>query len=139
MIYEKICEAKKAFRKYGPYLETDRVEWFSYSAKAHEIKMGDFILFQHITDKTISRPILALFVGYSMWDMALVMNYVEVPRAYYYSDKYKIDDHFGDGEYIGHLDPEIETIQFWTDNIKILGHYKSKPTFKELKLTLTKR
>lgn len=138
MVYKTRSEAKIAFRNYIELDNPDAIEWFSNSERSKDLKIGNFILFQHIYENKISRPILALFIGWSYWDMALVMSFVEVPRAYYYSDKYQvsINKDLDLAEYIGHMDPEVETIQFWTDNIKLLGHFEIKPKFRELKICL---
>lgn len=139
MVYENIDSAKEVFRRYSPINNYLDINCISYTSKSHNIKIGDFLLFQHVTKDKISRPILAVFVGFSFWDMAQVMSFVEVPRAYYYSEKYEIsvNKNIDYSERIGHMDPQIETIQFWTDNIHLLGHYKSKPTLSQLRNTLT--
>lgn len=146
MIFDNIQKAREWFRDYKPLPENYNYEGclhsdlFHRQKSIHNIKFGDWLLFNHIdgnsSPNTISRPILAVFSKFSIWDQALVINFIENDRAWmtchevYYSEN---------KEYYGHaclFDSEIQTIQFWTDDIKVLGHWKQKPTIKQLKEAL---
>ena len=92
---------------------------------------GDWILFHHIDGREgrlfgadeyrISDPILAVFVGFSVWDQALVLNYVEpVPEMLLFTE-----------------DPKVENIALWADNVFVRGHWRTKPSFRQLKGALS--
>lgn len=106
-------------RLYEPY--------FTYDYPHENWKFGDWILIRHVTPTDssyiiASRPILGVFVGMSAWDQAMAVNFVESPRAYLQYEECFYDS-----------DPVVESIALWSDNIIPIGHWKSKPTFSELK------
>jgi hypothetical protein len=111
-IFTKI-DSEKGYKPYFTY-DHDHSNW----------KFGDWILIQHVENDTeevkISTPIYALFAGFSIWDQALVINYVEEIHCM------KIDN----------ADPEVKQIALWHDNAIVLGHWKHKPTVTELKAAL---
>ena len=97
---------------------------------------GQWLLFQHIRslhnskDFEISRPILVMFLDHTIWDQALVIEFVESRKSYQNIHKYK--NNYGEFE-LSNLDIQTEQIQFWTDDINILGIFDSKPNFKEIR------
>jgi hypothetical protein len=105
------------------------------------LKFGDRILFRHIKPEggnrrrsVISRPIIAIFLGISAWDMATVINFVQPRRAWITNCKIGDNEENATPERLD--DYEAEQIQFWTDNVILLGHWKTKPTFGELRKAL---
>lgn len=146
MIFKTLREARDWFLKYKPL--TEEVISFCYKHDHTDWEFGDWILFQHIThneeqtgdfDKQlISRPILAIFTNFKIWDQALVINYVQPQRAWMRSHEVYNSPESKYTSYICELDDEVEAIQFWTDDIKVLGHWKHKPTIAQLKLALKK-
>lgn len=106
------------------------------------MKFGDWIIFQHITYKenvaTISRPILGIFVDYTIWDQALVVNFIESPRAWTAFNKVVTNKELNISMLIAVVDPEVESIPLWNENIKVLGFWKTKPTYQQLKKSIKK-
>jgi hypothetical protein len=112
-------------RKWGP-ISDEHLPYFTYDYPHETWAVGDWILFNHVERRSgedfISDPIFAMFVGFSVYDMAITINYVEpVPTAL-----------------ICEEDPEVKNIVLWSDNALVLGHWNHKPSFRELKDALTK-
>lgn len=114
--------------KWYPATELEIKPYFTYDYDHSKWKFGDKILIQHVTYEEdinpkqykISHPIYALFVGFSIWDQALVINYVrQVHRA-------EIDE----------LDPKVEQIALWSDNVLVLGHWNYTPSLSEFKVAM---
>ena len=108
-------------------------------------EFGEWILFQHIEysyDKTnpimIGRPQLAIFTNYKIWDQALVINFIEKPRAWKNHHEVITNPDINYSEAISQGDDKVNAIQFWTDNINVLGHWKTKPSIGELKSAMKK-
>ena len=138
MEFKNVYEARKWFLNYNEFIED--IISFCYKYDSSNWEFGDFILFQHIINgQKISRPILGIFTSFTVWDMALVLNFVQKRRAWTYSHEVITNPDINYKMLVGHLDDEIETIQFWTDNIKVLGHWKSKPSIKQLKEGLNEK
>jgi hypothetical protein len=138
MIFESRYEAFRWFRKYSPY-EGDVKDEIPEG-----LKFGDFVLFRHIDGDgdgktpTISRPIFGIFVGFSVWDMALVFQFVEKERAWEFSHKVITNKELKIKLHVGALDREVEYIPLWNQSVKIIGQWKSKPTISQLKESLLK-
>lgn len=148
MRFDNIEEAREWFRKYTPISEEEdrKIPFFWDDLPEHKWKFGDWILIQHIQpseygskDRVISRPILAIFTNFKIWDQALVINFVQPRRAWEYAHEVITNPEIGYSMPIGTLDDEIEAIQFWTDNIKVLGHWESKPSIGQLKEAMIKK
>jgi hypothetical protein len=134
MVFKNINEARNWFLKYEEIEREVPIFWGDYDFG--NWKFGDYILFQQQTINGISRPIYAIFTNFTFWDQALVINFVQNRRAWTYSHEV-ITNPVGPYKMkIFELDDEIENIQFWSDNIYVLGHWKSKPSIKELKSSL---
>ena len=139
MKFEKHHEALTWFRQYKPY-DGEYEDWY-----AENVKFGDWILFQHIRndehEKTISisRPILGIFVGLTVWDMACVLNIMEAPRPWTIFHEVCTNPN-PENKYYMHicsLDPETESFPIWTDWVHEIAHWNHKPNVKELKQVLT--
>ena len=137
MVFENIENAKDWFRQYKPFNKNTEYNSYYKNFNTYNLKdcQGQWILFQHIKsiynskDFEISRPILALFLGHTIWDQALVIEFVEPRKAYQQRHKYKNNT----GEYdLFYLDIQTEQIQFWTDDINVMGIFNSKPNYKEI-------
>lgn len=134
MIFESRYEAFRWFRKYTPYEgEVDiRIP--------EDLKFGDFVLFRHIDGNsgtpTISRPIFGVFVGYSVWDMALVFQFVEKERTWEFSHRVITNKDLNISLLVGALDREVEYVPLWSSGIKVIGYWKTKPTISQLKESL---
>lgn len=126
MKFKNKREAVTFFRDYKSF----KGVFPDYWSNGRFSQMGEWLLFKHIkhTDKgyNISRPILALVVGHTIWDQALVIEFVEEWRAFHFNN------YIGD-YYIMEEDKDVDHIQFWTDDIEVMGSWKHKPTFRELK------
>jgi len=99
-----------------------------------DIKFGDYLLFQEYVQEDhdgeqysykVSRPILAIYLGSFIADMALGFNYVKwlnnrriVKTATGYDVFQEVDK----------IHNHIE----WSDCIDILGHWTCRPTWKEI-------
>lgn len=145
MVHETLHKARNWFLNYKDLSTAQGIQipffWTKYNHQGWNF--GDRILFQHIKpgkgqSSLISRPIYAIFVGWSVWDQALVMHFVENRRAWMNSSSVEIK--YNNKEYepmsVYMHDMEVQHIQFWTDNIKVLGHWDYKPELKELKTAL---
>lgn len=89
------------------------------------LQFGDWFYFRHLWQPAefngsifLSRPILAIFLGHTVWDQALVVTFVEVLRG-----RTKLLNQ----------EPDTESIAIWSDNIVLLGHWKSRPTFRQIR------
>ena len=140
MDFNSLYEARNWFLNYKEF-ETPVIGfWYNYDFNS--LKFGDYILFQHIkslnlnNQMVISRPILAIFTSFTIWDQALVLNFIQNKRAWTYSNSCISNPENGYKMLIGHMDDEIENIQFWTDNIHVLHHWKTKPSLSQLRLGL---
>ena len=134
MKFEKMYEARDWFRQYKPFKYQDNLKEYD----GNYLKFGDWILFQNIRQKRdnykeheISRPIFGLFVGFSIWDMALVVNIVEKDRAWIFHNYLLGNPETNHYNRIGFYDPETESFPIWDDNIYELSHWESKPNFKQ--------
>ena len=112
---------------YKPATKEHYKPYFTYDYPHERWKVGDWILIQHVKPSVefapthiISDPFLALFVGFSVWDQALVINYVRPVHPM------KVFDD----------DPEVEHIPLWSENALVLGHWHTQPTISELKVGL---
>ena len=148
MIFNNMEEARDWFLNYKSLDEEsdNKIPFFWDDLGNHKWKFGDWILIQHIKSdeddnkkRVISRPILAIFTNLKIWDQALVINFVQQQRAWMFSHKVTTNPEYGINMHICTLDDEIEAIQFWTDNIKVLGHWKIKPSIGEIKKALDKK
>jgi len=144
MIFENKYKAREWFLNYKPFEGEYGDLFFTYDLEWGEWRMGDWFLFQHHDCNShphkISRPILGLFIGTCFWDMALVVHYTEENRAWMYSHKYQTTGTDGT-KYdwlIGFGDYEMQQQSLWHDNIFVLGHWKQKPSKKELREALLK-
>lgn len=134
-VFEDIEEARKWHRNYTELVNPVKTE--SLLGSNPKIKLGDWVLFQHIYEgETISRPILGLFVGWGAMDHALVFNYVESPRAYL-KFSFKKTKH-GECSY-DLCDPDIQYVAIWSDDVHRLGSWGRKPSISELKDSMKNR
>lgn len=99
-----------------------------------ELEFGDFLLFQEYKRVeedyrySVSKPILVVYVGYFVADQTLGFNYVKWvnPNHTVYVSNEHVKN-FGVCP-----EAEIETHIEWDDYIDVLGHWKVKPTWKEI-------
>lgn len=149
--FDHIYEVKNWFRRYEPVDFSDPNEEGYWLGCKDKPNMGDWVLFQHIRQGSyvngayeyeISRPILGLCVGHTIWDQALVLQIVEEERAYVGNQKIKLKVYNEDGSLshknslIMSYENQIEFFEFWSDDIRLLGKWKVKPNWKELKKVL---
>ena len=137
--FNSINEARKWFRSYKEISE--KIPWFLEETD-EKLKFGNWVLFQHIIFSNkkayISRPILGIFVGYSIWDQAIVFNIIEQRRAWEFFVKILSNKELNIYMYPMEFDPEVQSFETWTSNIKILEYWNSKPTKNQLKSVLLK-
>lgn len=142
--FEHLYEAREWFRQYRRLTdaerESTRIFWYDprpqFKDQPDPTKpdFGDWILFQHIDNiPRISRPIFGIVAGYSVWDMALVLHVVEQLRAVHCRKSVLRIGKNGMNHFVGERDPETEAFEFWTGDIHVLGSWKSKPTWSELR------
>lgn len=133
--YDTRWQAREENLKYKRSMEESPGFWNNYDKKW---EIGDHVLIQHFTDweegkgSMVSRPVLGIFVGYSVWDQALVVNIIEKPRAWM---RYCEVKNSKDSEYYTNytcLDPQVESMELWIGDIKVLGYWKYKPSHTEL-------
>ena len=139
MTFNSIYEAKKWFLDYKELDSQTKNSiinfWYNYDFK--DWRFGDYILFQHIENgQVIGRPQYAIFTSFTVWDQSLVMQFIQNKRAWMNFANISSNQ---SGFIESHVTPliciddEVEKIQFWTDNIHVLGHWKYKPNLSELK------
>ena len=141
MTFKNIWEAREWFLDYQPFDDKD-IPFFTYDYNYKDWQFGDYFLFRHINMNhkviTRSRPILGLFLDFTYWDMAMVVNYVEKRRAWTYHHNYQTtgtDEKVYDWK-IASADYETNQQSLWHDNIQIIGYWKRKPNIGELKSAL---
>lgn len=147
MIFDNIHDAKKWFLNYVEFDNSMVNSFYQSEDLGKDWKFGDYILLQHIQDNKISRPIYGIFTSFTIWDQALVLQMVENKRAWMYSNevRLKIPEATHKGKMpntnvnICAMDDEITQFEFWTGDINLLGHWKSKPSISELKDALKKQ
>lgn len=141
MIFEEREEAFRWFRQYRPSTESER-SFPLHPREVDRLRMGEWFLFRHIEhgegegEYYTSRPILGLFIDYSVWDMAMVVNMVEPPRAWWNSHQVITNKERGYGMHIVMMDPVVESFPLWTSNIKVIAKWNHRPSWKELKREL---
>jgi len=106
-----------------------------------DLKVGDFILFQEYTQGSylynegkkcskyqynISKPILAIYLGFFMVDMAGAFNYVK-----WINNQREMETNENGYSYIKEIS-EIKHHIEWNDFIDILGRWNHRPNQKEL-------
>ena len=139
MQFEKHHEALDWFRQYKPYEGEYIRDW-----NGGKIDFGNWILFQHIKydsstkKRTISRPILGIFIEFTVWDMALVLNIIEHPRAWAHFHTVCTNPEHLHYMRISSVDPEVENFPIWDDCIHVVGQWNHKPNMKELREVLNK-
>jgi hypothetical protein len=133
--YNNRFEAINEFRKYKPTDEKIIDFWTEYDWEDWD--MGDWVLIQyHKNCEELSRPIYGIFAGISVWDQALVIHLIEKPRAWKSNVEILTNPDLNIYMNLGGFDPEVEPFELWTGNIKVLGHWKVKPTIGQLKHSL---
>lgn len=145
MIFNSLSDAKNFYRQYKDLEDGDydlKISGYYQSSSKIDLKFGQYILFKHIkfngNRRKISRPILALFLGYNIWDQALVIEFVEDRESYMSNHEVITNKEMNYSMTIDSLDIQTEQIQFWTDDIILLGYWNSKPDWKILKEILIK-
>ena len=146
MKFEKVWEAKEWFRQYRIIEDTGEVPWFCYhSPVADKLKMGDWFMFQYMKHEKkgevkVSRPILGMFIQYSIWDMATVVNLIEpATRAFHGSLMIGKHDEENNGYPYILMDAEVECFDNWHNNFHVLGHWTHKPSKQEIKQAILKQ
>lgn len=95
---------------------------------------GDYILFQEYEQDKIdghyrvSKPILAIYLGGFVYDMALGFNYVR-----WNNDRHL--EYVNDGGLKHPVCKEVVGVEKyieWSNTIDILGHWKNKPNWREI-------
>lgn len=109
-----------------------------YPSDVVDYKFGDWILFQHIkylqgNEGAISEPILALFVGEDILDMAQVIYFVENEIPYTKEEIIAKKENRPPKQWYV---PIIENIILWHDSVLHLGNWNHKPSISELKEAL---
>lgn len=105
--------------------------------KCGNLEFGDYILFQEYSQNSsdntktynVTKPILAIYLGSFVADQTLGFNYV----------RWNNENHtvYITNEHVTHYPTckEVEKIEShieWNDFTDILGHWKNKPTWKEI-------
>ncbi len=103
-----------------------------------DIEIGDFILFQEYKQSDhdgkeysyeISKPTFAIYLGMFIADQTIGFNYVK-----WVNDKRIVklsNEHVTDYKDIKQVDG-IEYHVEWNDYLDVLGHWKSRPNWKEI-------
>jgi hypothetical protein len=103
-----------------------------------EIKFGDYILFQEYKPSkhdgeqyhyTLSKPILAIFLGCFEADQTAGFNYVK-----WNNDNHSVwvtNEHVKNYRTTKQVD-DIHSHIEWSNYIDILGHWKTKPNWKQI-------
>ena len=102
------------------------------------LSFGDYILFQEYKQGThdgkqyiydISKPILAIYLGYFVADQTLGFNYVRwnnENRVVYITNEFVTK--YPSNKQVEQIESHIE----WNDYIDILGHWDNKPNWRQI-------
>ncbi len=105
-----------------------------YTSNFGNLKFGDFILFQEYTKGvhdgnryhySISKPIFAVYLGFFLADQAVGFNYVRWVNENRFTRS--VEGYETNGQ-VENIECHIE----WDDYVDILGHWESRPNWKEL-------
>ena len=108
---------------------------------AKRLKFGDFLIFQEYTAighngtehvYSISKPIMAIYLGYFVADQTIGFNYIEYINE---NRTLKEEKEYQGKKFTIYFNQEVGDIKQhteWDKYIDILGHYKSKPGFREI-------
>jgi hypothetical protein len=142
MKFDKRYEGVRHFRNYQPLpdgfteMTVNKLVYSNRGKEVRNFKFGDYVLFRHIDGNLISRPIYGIFIKWTVWDMAMVFNFIEKERAYLNNYYYISNPDTNYEMCLALCDPEIESLPLWDDDIWILGSWNVKPSLSELKSTL---
>lgn len=140
MKFDTLEEAYKYYRGWKPYGGLLPDYWMEHDNKP---EMGDWALIQEITNDDgknfISKPQLILVIGHTIWDQALVLEYVEPSRRFHIQAqiRHPKEEHKEYFYRLGTQDKKVDHVVFWDDDMIVLGQWKSKPTFRELRKALS--
>lgn len=136
MKFNSLHEAFSHYRRYEPWLlpAPDLM-----GDSQHRPEFGDWLLMRHYRggDKMMSSPILGIFCGWSVCDQALVLNLVESPRAWMWKAQVLTNPSLG--IYLSVCaaqDVHVSDFVFWHDDAIILGHWRHRPSFREIRAVL---
>jgi hypothetical protein len=139
--------------KYRNYQPTEELKcnntYFNYSSDSgflvDAIPIGSWVLVQLYCQgnewnnyiNTISKPILCIHLGRTVWEMSIIAKLFQIPTRYHYKHNKELGDSL---EAEMSLDQqEVTYVTEWNgDDVVLLGNWKSKPTFKELRLAYSK-
>ena len=140
MVFDYYHQGFDYFRKYEEIKPIHNVQNDTIGGNfKSELKFGDWVLFRIINNHNnkISRPIYGIFTGYNIADQALVFNFIEKRRAWQNYHHYKST--ISNTEYTCDYsfdDPRVDSVIIWNDDVKILSHWKNKPSLSDLKCAL---
>ena len=104
-----------------------------------QLEFGDYILFQEYSDGkhdgvqyhyTVSKPIMAIYLGLFDADQTVGFNYVK-----WNNDNHTVvinNEHTPNWRTTKQVDHNVHSHIEWMDYIDILGHWKEKPKWKEI-------
>lgn len=134
ILFQHIQQKENGEKRYSVYFPDGKLKCQVHTFEEAKLQGEKDIRQDH--EQEISRPILAIFTNYKIWDQALVINFVQPQRAWMQSHEVITNPEINYSMKAAEIDDEVQAIQFWTDNIKVIAHWKQKPSIKELKQAL---
>lgn len=124
-------DSKYPNKEVPKFIKKDELDYYNsiYRKTTNKLKFGDHILYQVLdSNKNMSYPKLAIFLGYDFYDQALVYRVVNQIRNTENNFFRKNDD-------IINYNPEheVESIIEWNDTLYIFKIWKQSPNWKEIK------
>ena len=138
MKFESALQAKDYFFKYRQFPEGYSALLYYRDLGKPEgmvFNMGEWALIRHVwrhgKREELSDLMLILVVGHTVWDQAIVLEFVQDWRRW----QYKAEVLHESGDFYLSLaegDRQVEHIQFWTDDVAVLGRWDKRPGFHEI-------
>lgn len=134
--YEKINSRDKFMTHEFKNLDFNHQFWKpfeKYQMDKSTLRFGDLFLYQIVDKNKISYPKLATFVKYMMIDMAVEMQFVDMPRTWHYNVEFLSNPELNISIPVAERATEFSYHIEWDDMMFIFGHWNQKPTWKELR------
>jgi hypothetical protein len=142
-----ITKLDEIVNKYREYKKVDNYckgsnTFFNFSDKGFlldSIIIGSFVLIQIYLHHSnwresalLSKPLLCIYLGRTVWQQSIVAKLFEIPRRYHYENCVDLQDE-SLNSHLFYSKEKIAYIPEWYgDDVVLLEQWQSKPSFKEL-------
>lgn len=104
-----------------------------YQMDKSTLRFGDLFLYQIVDKEKISYPKLAIFVKYMMVDMAVELQFVDMPRTWHYNVEFLSNPELNISMPLSERATEFSYHLEWDQSMFIFGQWSQKPTWRELR------